>query len=288
VNGVAVDPIEKKPFYHVLPGARTVSFGLLGCNFRCDFCQNWLSSQALKDPEAGASMQEISAAGLAEMCVDSGAPVLTSTYNEPFISVEWAVEAFREARKRGVRGAFVSNGYATREALEFVRPWLDFLKIDLKSIEPATYRKTCGGTLEPVLETIGNAHKAGLWVETVTLVVPGLNDTPAELAAVAKFVASVSRDIPWHVTAFRGQYRMSRTPQTKPETLLRACEAGKGAGLNYVYAGNIPGQLGRWENTWCPSCDSLLVERSGFAVIRNVLAAGKCPKCGLMIPGVWG
>jgi len=288
VNGVAVDPIEKKPFYHVLPGSATVSFGLLGCNFHCDFCQNWITSQALREQAGEAVIRKVTAEQLGDICVEEGAPVLTSTYNEPLISAEWAAEAFREGKKRGIRGAFVSNGYATPEAIKYLRPFLDFWKVDLKSMNPETYRKTCGGVLKHVLDSIVAIHAAGYWTEIVTLVVPGMNDSDKELQETARFVASVSPDIPWHVTAFRGQYRMARKPDTSPETLLRACRAGQEAGLNYVYVGNIPGALGKWENTACPSCHATLIERSGLSVLHNRVAGGKCPKCGLKIPGVWG
>ena len=287
VNGFAVDPMEKKPFYHVLPGAKTLSFGMLGCNFRCDYCQNWATSQALKDPEAGGSVIEISAQALVRLCAAEGAPVITSTYNEPVISAEWAAAVFTEARKTGIRTAFVSNGYATRESAEFLRPWLDFWKVDLKSMDPARFHRTCGGVLSHVLESISFLVEMGFWVEIVTLIVPGFNDSPAEMSETARFIASVSRKIPWHVTAFRGEYRMSTGKRTPVETLLRACESGKEAGLEYVYAGNIPGHLGRWENTWCPSCSKKLVERVGFSVLDNALLDGSCPGCGLKIPGVW-
>ena len=287
INGIGVDPMEKKPFFHVLPGCRTLSFGMLGCNFKCDFCQNWPTSQALKDPDAGGLVREISAVTLASMCREESVPVVTSTYNEPVISAEWAVAVFKEAKKRGIRTAFVSNGYATREAVEYLRPWLDFWKVDLKSMNPASYTRTCGGKLAHVLEAISLIREKGFWLEVVTLVIPGFNDSPRELAEAAGFIASVSRDIPWHVTAFRGEYRMAGRGGTPPETLLRACEIGKEAGLNYVYAGNIPGRLGGWENTVCPSCGKILVERTGFSVLADEIASGCCPKCGLKIPGVW-
>ena len=287
VNGIGVDPMEKKPFYHVLPGSRTLSFGMLGCNFKCDFCQNWPTSQALKDPDAGGVVREISARSIVSLCADAGAPVITSTYNEPVVSAEWAVAVFKEARTSGIRSAFVSNGYATKEAVEYLRPWLDFWKVDLKSMNRANYKNTCGGNLAHVLDAILLIRKNGFWMEIVTLVIPGFNDSPEELRDTARFIASVSRDIPWHVTAFRGEYRMEGRESTPAKTLLRACEAGKEAGLDYVYAGNIPGQLGRWENTWCPSCDTKLVERVGFSVVENSLVSGDCPKCGLKIPGVW-
>jgi pyruvate formate lyase activating enzyme len=287
VNSIGIDPMEKKPFYHVLPGSPTLSFGMLGCNFKCGFCQNWPTSQALKDPDAGGVVREITSHALVDLCVSEGAPVITSTYNEPVISAEWAAAVFREARKKGLRTAFVSNGYATKEAVEYLQPWLDFWKVDLKTMNPASLHKTCGGVLSHVLDTIMLLKEKGIWVEVVTLVVPGFNDSAGELREAARFIASVSREIPWHVTAFRGEYHMTGQGRTPADTLLRACETGREAGLSFVYAGNIPGHLGKWENTWCPSCGSRLVERVGFSVLDNAIKGGVCPKCGLKIPGVW-
>jgi len=285
--GMAVDPIEKKPFYHVLPGSPTLSFGMLGCDFRCDFCQNWLSSQTLRDPEAGAIPTETTAEELVRAAVRHKAPVVASTYNEPLITAEWAAAVFEEAKKAGLRCACVSNGYGTPRVLRFLKPWLDFYKADLKSFDDRSYRRICGARLAPVLRTIEDAAGLGFWVEVVTLVIPGLNDSDAELEGMASFIGKVSRDIPWHLTAFHGDYKMGRVGRTPPATLLRAAEIGRAAGLRFVYAGNISGTAGDLQNTRCPGCGAALVEREGFRVKSCRVARGSCPDCGHGIPGVW-
>jgi pyruvate formate lyase activating enzyme len=291
VAGLQADPIEKKPFFHALPGAQALSFGMLGCDYRCDYCQNWFSSQALREPaseDSHASVQDITASQIVKTALNRNCRVVTSTYNEPLISSEWAAEVFREARTNGLLTSYVSNGNATREVLEFLRPCLDLYKVDLKSFNDKTYRRIIGGSLKPVLETIERLKTMGFWVEVVTLVVPGMNDTEAELKAIAKFLVSVSKDIPWHVTAFYPQYKMVDNPTTGPQELGRAHEIGKAAGLRYVYSGNRPGQVGTTENTYCHQCQTLLIERVGFTVSRNLLGpSGKCPQCSTAIPGVW-
>jgi len=286
VSGLQVDPMEKKPFYHAYPGARAASFGMLGCNFHCGYCQNWYSSQMLRDPMAYADVSPLTAQQFLDTALARGARVVCSTYNEPLITAEWSVELFRMAREKGLAGSYVSNGHATREALEYLRPWVDLYKVDLKTFQPAQYRKL-GGDLESVLSTIRMLVEMDFWVEVVTLVVPGFNDSDGELRQIAEFLASVSPDIPWHVTAFHPDYQMEDTPATPVRTLLRACEQGREAGIHYVYAGNIPGALGEWENTRCHSCGATLIQRQGFMVIANSIKHGKCSKCGADIPGRW-
>ncbi len=286
VGSLAVDPIEKKPFFHALPGSPALSFGMLGCDYHCPFCQNWITSQTLRDPEATARPERIGAAELADLAVRRGAPILTSTYNEPLITSEWAVEIFREGRKRGLLGAYVSNGNATEEVLEYLRPWVDLYKVDLKSMREGNYR-ALGGRLDVVLDTIRRLKEMAFWVEVVTLVVPGFNDSDAELRETARFLCSVSPEIPWHVTAFHGSYRMTDPDDTPPETLLRAASIGREEGLPFVYAGNLPGFVGGLENTCCPGCGGVLVERRGYRILQNRLRSGRCPDCGRGIPGVW-
>jgi pyruvate formate lyase activating enzyme len=291
VGALDVDPIEKKPFFHALPGTQALSFGMLGCDYHCDYCQNWITSQALRDPaseEAGARPRDISAGSLVEMALQKNCPVVASTYNEPLITSEWAAEVFEEARKNNLLTCYVSNGNATPEVLEFLRPVLDLYKVDLKCFNDRNYRRNLGGTLRPVLETIERAKAMGFWVEVVTLVVPGFNDNEDELASIARFVASVSRDIPWHVTAFHPDYKMMEKPWTEPEKLNLSYQIGKSAGLHYVYSGNRPGEVGPTENTTCPSCGNLLIERHGNRTLQNRLGPeGDCPKCKTPIPGVW-
>lgn len=287
VAGLQCDPTEKKPFYHVLPGSNTLTFGMLGCDFHCSYCQNWLSSQALRDPSALARPQAVSAEDLRRIAVQRGAAMVASSYNEPLITSEWAVRVFREARAKGLRTAFVSNGNATPEVLDYLRPWTDCYKVDLKTMSDRHYR-TLGGVLQNVLDTIRMVHDRGFWMEIVTLVVPDWNDSEEELKDAAEFLVSISPDIPWHVTAFHTDYKMVDKGDTRVEHLLRAAEIGKAAGLNYVYAGNLPGRVGSLEHTFCPGCGSLLVERWGFRVLQvSVAGDGTCPDCGRDIPGIW-
>jgi pyruvate formate lyase activating enzyme len=287
VAGLHADPIEKKPFYHVLPGAKALSFGMLGCDLHCDFCQNWLTSQALRDEAAQAPVEEVAAADIVAAARRTGARVVTSTYNEPLITSEWAAAVFRLAREANLLCSYVSNGNGTEEVLEYLRPFVSLFKVDLKGFRDRPYRDL-GGTLERVTWTIRALHGKGFWVEVVTLVVPGHNDSPEELRDIARFLVSVSPDVPWHVTAFHPDYRMGDRAATSARALLRAAETGAAEGLRFVYAGNLPGVVRSWENTHCPGCRGVLVERLGFRVLRNRLGAdGRCPDCRQAVPGVW-
>jgi len=290
VAGAQLDPIEKKPFNHFLPGSQVLTFGMLGCNFHCEFCQNWHTSQALRDPYAARSIEQvskISAENLVEAALRGGAKALASSYNEPLISSEWAVEVFRKAKTAGLKTAYVSNGYATPEVLAYLRPWLDGYKIDLKSMQDRRYREM-GGVLQHVLDTIKLAKELGLWVEVVTLVIPGFNDSNEELWDTSRFLCSISPDLPWHVTAYHPDYKMEDAPATPASTLQRAAEIGQEAGLKYVYAGNLPGRVGSLEDTPCPHCGRLLIKRRGFWVLENRISdEGSCPDCGATVPGVW-
>ncbi|MCA1615535.1 MAG: AmmeMemoRadiSam system radical SAM enzyme [Acidobacteria bacterium] len=287
VAALACDPTEKKPFFHVLPGSDTLTFGMLGCDLHCGYCQNWLTSQALRDEAAGTAPRQVTADRLVSLAKAHGASVVGSSYNEPLITAEWAVEVFRLAKPAGFRTAFISNGNATPRVLDYLRPVTDCYKIDLKSMSDKNYRQL-GGVVSNILDTIGMVHERGFWSEIVTLVVPGFNDSEDELRRAADFIASVSPDIPWHVTAYHQDYRMTEHANTTAEGLIRACETGRAAGLRYVYAGNQPGRVGRWENTYCPTCDELLVERYGYIIRRAVVTPdGHCPTCATRIPGVW-
>ncbi len=286
VAALQCDPIEKKPFFHALPGAQALSFGMLGCDYHCGYCQNWITSQALRDPSAIAPPQDTSVNELIQLSHRYHARVLASTYNEPLITSEWAVAVFQRAKQEGFRTAYISNGNGTTEVLDYLRPWVDLYKVDLKSFRDRNYRKL-GGRLDGVLETIRQLHLKKFWVEVVTLIVPGFNDSDEELSDIAQFLANVSLDIPWHVTAFHKDYKMTGSDNTPVNTLLKACELGKKAGLHYVYAGNLPGHVAEWENTYCPSCHALLIERYGFHVLENTLKNGACPRCQQAIAGVW-
>ena len=286
-GGVQCDPIEKKPFFHARPGALAYSFGMLGCDLHCSYCQNWVTSQALRDPSAMSFPSDVQPADLVADACRLDARVVVSTYNEPLITSEWAVAIFREARARGLMTAFVSNGNGTPQALAYLRPWIDLYKVDLKGFDDKHYRQL-GGRLEPVLATIRSLHAMGIWLEIVTLLIPGFNDSAEEIARLTSFIAGVSPDIPWHVTAFHRDYRMHDNADTTPAMLVAAAEIGHRNGLHYVYAGNAPGRVGDLENTRCHSCRALLVERVGYHIQEYRLTpAGCCPNCGTSIPGRW-
>ena len=287
VAALACDPTEKKPFFHALPGSDTLTFGMLGCDLHCAYCQNWLTSQALRDDAAVAPPKIVSSDRLVAMAKAYGAAMVGSSYNEPLITAEWAVEVFQKAKAEGFRTAFISNGNATPQVLDYLRPWTDCYKIDLKTMSDRNYRQL-GGVVDNILETVKMVHERGFWEEIVTLVIPGFNDSEDELKRAADFIASVSPDIPWHVTAFHQDYHMQDKANTTAEQLMRACEIGRSAGLRYVYAGNLPGRVGRWENTYCPNCERLLVERYGYLIRQmKVTPEGRCPSCATTIPGVW-
>ncbi len=288
VAALQCDPTEKKPFYHVLPGSLTLTFGMLGCDYHCGFCQNWLTSQALRDPVAGVEPDVVDPEQLIRIALRHDAQLVGSSYNEPLITSEWAAAIFKEAQQAGLRTCYVSNGNATREVLNYLRPWTECYKIDLKAFNDRNYR-FLGGTLQSVLRTIKMVHEMGFWTEIVTLVIPGYNDSDDELRAAAEFIASVSPFIPWHVTAFHKDYKMLDPADTTPERLIRAARIGQQAGLKYVYAGNLPGRVGRYEHTFCHHCGALLIERYGYLILKNRLAhtGGHCPDCGTTIPGIW-
>jgi pyruvate formate lyase activating enzyme len=287
VAALACDPTEKKPFFHALPGSDTLTFGMLGCDLHCAYCQNWLTSQALRDDTAGTAPNVVSSDRLVAMAKAYGASMVGTSYNEPLITAEWAVEVFQKAKPAGFRTAFISNGNATPQVLDYIRPWTDCYKIDLKSMSDKNYRQL-GGVVDNILDTVQMVHDRGFWEEIVTLVIPGFNDSPDELKRAADFIASVSPDIPWHVTAFHQDYHMQENANTTAEQLIEACEIGREAGLRYVYAGNLPGRVGRWENTYCPACEQLLVERYGYIIRQmKVTKEGKCPACAATIPGIW-
>ena len=286
VGGIQIDPIEKKPFFHALPGTDALSFGMLGCDYHCGYCQNWFTSQAIRDPLATPPPQYVSAEELVGLALEHKTPVITSTYNEPLITSEWAMEVFKLARKYHIKCSYVSNGNGTPEVIDYIRPYVELYKIDLKSFRDKNYRQL-GGKIDNVLDTIKRIKSLGIWLEIVTLTIPGFNDSDEELKDIASFLVSVSPDIPWHVTAFHQDYKMTDPDPTPVRTLLRAAEIGYNTGLHFVYAGNLPGMVGKYENTYCPSCDELLIERFGFQVRKNKLMSGACPKCATAIPGVW-
>jgi pyruvate formate lyase activating enzyme len=253
-------------------------------------CQNWLTSQAMRDPASDVSVdyiRKMAPKDFVRLAHRTKASLVVSSYNEPLITSEWAVEIFKEAKANGLMCAYVSNGNNTPEVMDYIRPYISAYKVDLKCMQDKNYRKL-GGVLQNTLDGIKRAHDAGLWVEIVTLTIPGFNDSNEELWDAARFIAGVSRDIPWHVTAFHKDYKMTDPDNTDAKTLLRGAEIGREAGLRFVYAGNLPGQVGEYEDTFCPGCNTRLIRRSGYIIREyHITAAGTCPKCNEKIPGLW-
>lgn len=281
-----VDPIEKKPLFHFLPGSYSYSISTVGCNFRCDFCQNWEISQAPKKyPEiAGVEMtpEGVVSAALKEKCKS-----ISYTYTEPTIFFEFAYDCSKLAHEKGLKNNFITNGFMNAPVVEMIAPYLDAANVDLKSFREDYYRKICGGRLAPVLETLKLMRKLNIWVEVTTLVIPGLNDSKEELAEIANFIKDeLGADVPWHVSAFFPNYKMLDRPPTPAETLIMAREIGLKTGLKYVYAGNVP--IPGAEDTYCGKCKNPIIVRSGFSVLKNKIRNGKCSICGEGVSGVWG
>jgi len=250
-------------------------------------CQNWVTSQALRDPGALSEPMDVTPRQLVDLAQRYDAKLVATSYNEPLITSEWAVDVFKEAKRRGFTTAYISNGNATRQVLEYIRPWTNCYKIDLKSMRDKNYR-SLGGKLENILNGIRMVHAMGFWLEIVTLVIPGFNDSDEELGDIATFLAGISPAIPWHVTAFHKDYKMLDPDNTPPETLLRAARIGEEAGLQYIYAGNLPGRVGRYEDTRCPGCQTTLIRRFGYRILEDRLSgSGRCFQCGNSIPGMW-
>lgn len=278
------DPVEKKPLFHFLPGSKAFSIATPGCNFRCNYCQNWRISQSPRN--AGALPEEITAPqAVVDAAIRTRCALVAYTYTEPTIFFETAEAVGILARARGLKNAFVTNGYLTAEAVARASSFLDAANVDLKGFDDARYRKVCGATLKGVLEGIEALLAAGIWVEVTTLVVPGINDSEEELASMARYLAGLGRHIPWHLSRFHPDYKMSGTAPTPLGTLERAWAIARSAGLEFVYLGNVPGQ-GK-ESTACPTCGTMVVSREGFALTAMNLKGGRCPSCGTTIAGLW-
>lgn len=279
---VNTDPVEKKPLYHFFPGSLAFSIASAGCNFRCGFCQNWQISQLnfLKDHPG----EDFSADKVVELAKQYNCKSIAYTYTEPTIFFEFALETAILAKKEALANIFVTNGYMTDKAIFSLKPYLDAANVDLKFFKESSYQKICSAKLAPVLESIRLLHEAGVWVEITTLVIPGENDSPEELSGIAKFIAGISKDIPWHVSAFHADYKFSSYPSTPEEALKLAYELGKGSGLRYVYAG---GAYGWGQDTRCAKCKKVIIEREGFDIIKSDLAGDKCVFCQATLPGVF-
>jgi pyruvate formate lyase activating enzyme len=310
VHGKAIavntDPVEKKPLYHFLPGSKIFSFGTLGCNFRCAFCQNWNISQApamtkekygkgdegeIRIAQLLEDGRELSPKQIVDYCLKNEIPAIAYTYNEPTIFSEYAHDTGVLARKNGIKNVYVSNGYESKECLKYMKEFCDAINIDIKSFNEDFYMNTCGWVkLAGIKETIKRSREIGFWLECTTLVIPEENDSDEELKSIAKFLAKISKDIPWHVTAFHPDYKMTDKKATPVSTLLRAWKIGKEAGLKYVYIGNVGGT--NHGDTLCPKCDKVLIERGYMDCRKNEIVVGKrgdgkCPECGTKIAGVW-
>jgi pyruvate formate lyase activating enzyme len=286
VANVAVDPVEKKPFYHFLPGEKAFSFGMLGCNFKCGFCQNWITSQTLKDEAAGTNTQNCSARELVSLAQSHGCRIVASTYNEPLITSEWAMDIFQLAKGCGMKTTYVSNGFASPQVLDYLDPWMDAMNVDLKCFTDENYQRL-GGRLQPVLDTIRSLHERGKWLEIITLVVPGFNDSAEELEKIAKFIVAVDPEIPWHVSAYHADYKMSAGPRATPYgKIIETIKMGRACGLKHVYGGNLSG-LGENANTHCANCGATLITRTGFTSHLPQLKNGRCTKCHTPVTGVW-
>lgn len=280
-----VDPIEKKPLFHFLPATRSFSIATVGCNLQCKHCQNYDISQYPRRHDDEIVGEAMTPAQVVDQAVVTRSASIAYTYTEPTIFSEFCYDTALLAREKGIRNVFVSNGFMTESSATEMAAVIDGDNIDLKSFSDSFYRKVCKARLQPVLDTIVRMKALGVWVEVTTLLIPGLNDSDAELRDIAQFLHATGPEIPWHVTAFYPTYKMLDRPRTPLETLRRARQIGLDVGLRHVYTGNIPGDPG--ENTFCHACNALLIERSGFTVRKNRITGGACQDCGARIDGVW-
>jgi len=282
----AVDPIEKKPLFHFLPGTKSFSIATVGCNFRCLYCQNWEISQYPREQNAIIG-EDYPPEKIVEDAIATGSKSIAYTYTEPTIFFEYAIDTAKLAKEKGLKNIFVTNGYMTKDAIDEMAGLIDAANVDLKSFSDAYYLQICGGArLKPVLESIEYMKKKGIWVEVTTLIIPEVNDDPAEIMEIAEFIKSVDPAIPWHVSRFHPAYKFDNVMPTAIEVVRNIRQIGKSMGLKYVYTGNIPGDDG--EHTYCPNCGELLIARYGFEIMANTIKDGKCPKCGEKIDIVWG
>ena len=278
-----IDPIEKKPLYHFLPGSISYSIATVGCNFKCGFCQNWQISQASGRDGDISSRRQLMPEHIVAEAKKHNCASISYTYTEPTIFFEYAYDTARLARAAGLRNVFVTNGYMTRRAIETIKPYLDAANVDLKSFSDDSYRKTCKARLQPVLDTIVAMHELGIWQEVTTLVIPDENDSDEELEEIAGFLARIDNSIPWHISQFHPDYKFDGHVATPIETLRRAKEIGQRAGLRYIYLGNVR----EGTNTNCHQCQELVVERRYMGLNELRLKNGHCPACGAKISGVW-
>jgi len=285
---VNVDPVEKKPMFHFLPGSKVFSFGTVGCNFSCQFCQNFDISQYPKEHEHKIFGEELPPERAVAIAEEYGCRSIAYTYNEPVVFFEYTHDTAKLAHEKGLKNIYVTSGYESHKAIDTLAPYLDGMNIDIKSFRDSFYKEICGARLKPVLDAIEYAHKKGIWIETTTLLIPGKNDSDEEIRDIARFQAGLDPAMPWHISAFYPMYKMTDVPPTPASTLRRAYEIGKEEGLKYIYVGNIEDE--DRESTYCPSCHKRVIDRSGRIgqYVTNLLdAEGTCPSCGYHLEGVW-
>ena len=285
---INIDPIEKKPMFHFLPGSDVFSFGTVGCNFSCKFCQNADISQYPKERHHEIIGHPLSPQMAVDKAIEHGCKSIAYTYNEPVVFFEYTYDTAKLAHKAGLKNIYVTSGYETHKAIDTIAPYLDGMNIDIKGFSQSFYKEICGGSLKPVLDTIEYAHKKGIWVETTTLLIPGYNDSDEEIRSIAQFQADLDPNMPWHISAFHPMYKMQNVPRTPPSTLRRAYTIGKEVGLNYVYVGNIDDEAR--ESTYCPECSALVIDRHGHIgqyVTNHLMQKNNCPSCGYPLHGVW-
>ncbi len=285
---VNIDPIEKKPMFHFLPDTSVFSFGTVGCNFRCKFCQNYSISQYPQEHQHHIVGQELSPQRIVELALENGCDSIAYTYNEPIVFFEYTYDTAKLAHEHGLKNIYVTSGYETRKALDLLAPYLDGMNIDIKSFSDAFYQETCGARLKPVLEAVKYAHSKGIWIEITTLLISGKNDSDEEIRSIAEFIADLDPAIPWHLSAFHPMYKMLDVPRTPSQTLRRAYTIGQEAGLKYLYVGNSDDE--DYESTYCPQCRNKVIDRHGHIgqfVTNHLTKEGVCPYCSYQLEGVW-
>jgi len=278
-----IDPIEKKPLYHFLPGTTSYSIATIGCNFKCSFCQNWQISQASIKNSNILTGYELMPDQIVKQAKKNNCLSISYTYTEPTIFFEYAYDTAKLAKEAGLYNIFVTNGYMTKQALDAIRSYLDAANVDLKSFRDDYYKKNCKAHLQPVLDFIKYMKELNIWIEVTTLIIPGENDSEEELNEIAKFIAQIGKEIPWHISRFRPDYQFTDRPPTSIDTLRKAREIGKSHGLRYIYLGNVLED----SDTYCYNCNNLLIKRSYFHAEQNSIKDNKCPSCRTEIGGVW-
>ena len=287
--GMAVDPVEKKPLYHFLPASPILSVGTYGCNLGCHFCQNYFESQ--KSKETGVKIEKlgekVTPRELVDYCLKNQIPAIAFTYNEPTIFTEWAVAVMKIAKKYGIKGVFVSNGFMSPETLDYLSDYIDAFNIDLKSFSDDFYRRLCHARLAPVLRNIEKIYRQKKWLEITTLIIPKENDSPKEITQIAEFIYQLSPEIPWHLSAFYPAYKMLDYPSLPSSTMEMAYKIGQKIGLKYLYLYQASPDKKEISDTFCPRCGTLLIRRRLFSVLEDNLIKGRCPQCAYNIKGIW-